>query len=255
MKGYILFRLRRVAVAVALVSAAFLLRLLLDPMLGDRQPYGLFLLAAVVAAWVTDVVEAALVLVLGWLVANWFFETPRHSFAIISIQEWLRSFSYWFIGLAIVLFARSRQAARLRELNASVELRRQEASVASYRGVFDLAPVGLAAVDAASGLFLQVNPRVGQLTGYTEVELLQKRLWEIASPVQGASDWTSLRERLASAPAGQSTEMNGLSKDGSRIRLSLRATLGPAGDKRGARLFCVLEPIVPQPERQLAAAQ
>lgn len=251
MKGYILFRSKQLGVALSLVAIAFALRLLLDPVLHDRLPYTLFLLAGIVAVWLTSVTEAILVLVLGWTVGNWFFDEPRHSLAVKGVLDWLTNLSYWSIGWAVVVFARARRSARLRELNASVELRRREAAAAGSRQVFEVAPVGLAQVEPQSGLLLHVNPRLCQLTGYSEEEMVRKRLGELVSPVEGASDWATVSRQLATS--GAALDMNLSRKDGERLRLSLRAALGQGPEHWEPRLVCVLTEPVTRPEPAPAA--
>lgn len=254
LKGYILFRSQQVVLALGLVAVALAVRFALDPLLHDRLPYALFLVAAILAAWKLGVAEAALITLLGWFVANWFFDAPRHALSLHGPQEWLGSTCYWFIGGAVLLFAKAARSAQLRELSASVELRRREAAAASYRHIFVQAPVGLAELEPASGSFLQVNPRVCELTGYTEEEMLRKRLLELACPVEGPSDWTAVSRRLAGAQAGVEMELKLMHKNGSTVRVALRTAPRNGDENPAAPLVCVLRDLTASPLTELAGS-
>jgi PAS domain S-box-containing protein len=52
-------------------------------------------------------------------------------------------------------------------------------SEASYRRLFETAKDGILLLDADSGQITDVNPFIAELLGYTQVELLGKKLWEI----------------------------------------------------------------------------
>lgn len=70
------------ALAMAVLSAAFALRWSLDPVLGDRCPFYLFLPAVIGSAWFCGAGPAALVTVLGFLLGDLFFGTSRGSFTL-----------------------------------------------------------------------------------------------------------------------------------------------------------------------------
>lgn len=70
--------------ALACVALAFAARLAVDPVLGERQPFPTFTIAVAVTAWIAGLVPALIAIVLGYLVADWFFIVPRGSFSIVN---------------------------------------------------------------------------------------------------------------------------------------------------------------------------
>jgi len=194
MRGYIYYRLRQTWTALALVAIAWLARTLLDPVLGERLPYGFFLIAAIVAAWTVDIQSTALTVVLGWCVANWFFESPRNSLTINGLGHWLTSLTYLVTGLAVVWFAKSEQAADLRELAALAEARRGRISEANYRRLFDQAPVGLAELEIQTGRVLRANARLCQLLGWDIQDISQKQFRDLTSQGEIETICQELRE-------------------------------------------------------------
>lgn len=67
-------------VAVAAPAIALVLRLLLDPLLGDFIPYAPFFVAVIVAAWAGGLRAALLATAFGFLASWFFFVPPRNSF-------------------------------------------------------------------------------------------------------------------------------------------------------------------------------
>ena len=69
---------RDTLIALFLSGAAFVTRQALHPLLGSDYPYLTFLLAVIYSAWRCRWPVSAAVLVLGWLMAHWFFIPPLH---------------------------------------------------------------------------------------------------------------------------------------------------------------------------------
>jgi len=184
MKGYIFYRLRQIAISIGLVGAAWLARTLLDPVLGAGAPYMFFIIAVIVAALILDLTSTTLAVVLGCLVANWFFEEPRHALSINTLGHWLTGLTYLGIGLAVVWFAKSERSAGLRELAAWVQVRRERANEINFRRLFEQAPVGLAELDVGTNRVLRANARFCELLGWALESLPDKRLSDLVPPVE-----------------------------------------------------------------------
>jgi len=70
---------RSAGMALAAIALAFLGRTLLDPLLGDSSPFGLFLLAIVVIGYFCGGPVAALATAISVMLCVFFFISPRHT--------------------------------------------------------------------------------------------------------------------------------------------------------------------------------
>jgi CHASE3 domain sensor protein len=96
----------RYGVALAILGAGFSLRWGLDPVLGDRCPFYMFLPAVLASAWFCGAGTALLVVVIGFLLGSWFFGPPRLSLALTNQSDQLAAVIYLTSGLAMVVLAR-----------------------------------------------------------------------------------------------------------------------------------------------------
>jgi signal transduction histidine kinase/CheY-like chemotaxis protein len=117
----------RYATAVLAVAAALLVRLLLDPLLGDALPSLLFAVAVVVVAWHGGFGPSCLALLLGGLTAAYFFLAPRYDLAASLTGHPVLVAGFLFLGLSIGLFSERLRAARRRaEAHAAEAVRRRQ---------------------------------------------------------------------------------------------------------------------------------
>src|SRR6266702_2308797 len=72
-RSYLTYRLKRLSIPVLAISLALGARLLLDPVLHNRMPYGLFIIAVILTARLADTWETLVALILWFLMAGWFF--------------------------------------------------------------------------------------------------------------------------------------------------------------------------------------
>ncbi len=114
----------RYATAAAFVGLAGLARWLLAPMLSDRQVFATFYVSAVAAAWWGGLGPSLFAVVLGYLVADWFFVPPQHSFSEPNLTN---TGMYFLVGLAIAFFTQMTHSAHDRaEASAEQARDRQE---------------------------------------------------------------------------------------------------------------------------------
>jgi PAS domain S-box-containing protein len=76
----------RYGVAVLAVAMASVVRALVDPVLGDYQPFAFFFVAIAIAASVGGIGPALLAIVLGYLVGDWLFTSPRHELSLLTFE-------------------------------------------------------------------------------------------------------------------------------------------------------------------------
>ena len=102
-----------------------------NPIWRESSAYIFFLVATALVAWTSGSIPALVTLVLGFLLANWFFIQPRFSLQIGSTDAWVNALGYAFIGLTMTWFSklqRDAQARAAREACAA-EFKRQELEV------------------------------------------------------------------------------------------------------------------------------
>jgi signal transduction histidine kinase len=102
------------SLAVISVILAFLLRLVVDPWLGDQSPYLLFVVAVAVTGLYSGVRPALLAAGLGTLVAYFCFVPPRYKWGFAGISDAV-GFGVYVLGAGGVILlthARVREAAR-----------------------------------------------------------------------------------------------------------------------------------------------
>src|SRR5262245_32439509 len=74
----------RYAAAIAALAVATVARQLLDPVLENRAPYGMYLIAVLVVAWRVGLGPALATVFLGTLLGRYLFDTPRWSLTLPS---------------------------------------------------------------------------------------------------------------------------------------------------------------------------
>ncbi|MFN6570859.1 PAS domain S-box protein [Dendronalium sp. ChiSLP03b] len=104
---------------------------------------------------------------------------------------------------------------------AEIALRESEER---FRAMFDQAAVGIAQV-ALDGQFLQINPALCEITGYSHEELIQMNCEEITHPEDLEADSVQAQRVLAKEINGYSLEKRYIRKDGSIVWVNLTASV------------------------------
>ncbi|MEH2237642.1 PAS domain S-box protein [Nostoc sp.] len=99
-----------------------------------------------------------------------------------------------------------------------------------FRAMFNQATVGITLV-ALDGGFLQINPALCEITGYSHEELIQMNFREITHPDDLEVDCENARRVLAKEISGYSLEKRYIRKDGSIVWVNL--TSSPVWDAKG----------------------
>jgi signal transduction histidine kinase len=103
--------------AAAAILIAFCIRLSLDPLFKDRFPNATIVLATVLVAWYGGFYPSILTAVFGFLLCNWFFVSPRHSFQLSPVDtnnHVYGNLAYLFVTGSIIWFGWSMHLARRR---------------------------------------------------------------------------------------------------------------------------------------------
>jgi len=124
------------------------------------------------------------------------------------------------VFLVLAALVRGTQQARTLAETRGEELLATEAQ---FRAFFERAPFGMAIVDSSSGRFLSVNPRLGDILGYSTEELLARDFQSITHPEHLQGDLASVRDLASGAMPVIHKEMRYLHRSGQEIwaRLSM----------------------------------
>ncbi|WP_373530564.1 PAS domain S-box protein [Nostoc sp.] len=105
-----------------------------------------------------------------------------------------------------------------------------------FRAMFNQAAVGITLI-ALDGRFLQINPALCEITGYSYEELIQMNFQEISHPDDLEIDWENARQVLTREISGYSIEKRYIRKDASIVWVNL--TLSAVWDAKGQAKYAV----------------
>jgi signal transduction histidine kinase len=128
----------RYLVGLVLVALATILRVGMDPVLGEHHPFTLYFAAVAITAWYGGFAPAILATILSYFAADWFFISPRLQFnwPHDNLDEFLALLAFLFSCLAIAFTSKlmrealSRARQKQKELQLEVvERQRAEAAL------------------------------------------------------------------------------------------------------------------------------
>jgi signal transduction histidine kinase/ActR/RegA family two-component response regulator len=148
-------------IGVVSVGVALAARFAVDPLVGDRQPFGFFYVALVFATWLGGLGPGLFALVLGFLAGGYFFIAPRFGPFPVESGDVVAAVTYLFVGSVIVAGQHGGMVLMARELPVGSVLRRfwirGLRSPPSVRYTF-----GMAIAVAASLIRTALNPVWGE---------------------------------------------------------------------------------------------
>ena len=129
---------------------------------------------------------------------------------------------------------------------AEAALRKSETE---FRAMFEVASIGMAQADMATGQWLQVNRKLCEITGYSETELLKMRITDVTHPDDRARDEAALQRVVRGEITDCRVEKRYVRKDGAVIWVNVNKSVIRDGNKGGLRITAAIEDIT---ERKLA---
>ncbi len=191
--------IRAYALTAMAVAVSIPLRLLLDPLLGDKMAFVTVFPIVVVAAWWAGVGPALMATALGSAGVAFFVLEPRNSFAIASPEYRVGIIVNAVVCVAcIAIFASLRRARVVAEGQAEQAKQREQqlqneaaercavesslrASEERFRGIFNQAAVGVGQTNL-DRVVIDVNPGLCRMLGYSREELIGQRVADLTHP-------------------------------------------------------------------------
>jgi len=129
------FRLNPYWLAVLSALFGFVLRLTIDPWLGNQMPYITFLVAVALVGLFAEAGPALVSAGLGAVIAYWCFVPPRYELGFQGVSDAAGFFSYLAAALGIVLLTGARKTRTRKRNGACRSNSRQRASCATCKRV------------------------------------------------------------------------------------------------------------------------
>ncbi len=165
-------RLARYAMALALLAAATLLRVALDPFVGDQIPFEVYLAASVVTTWISGAEASVPFVLLAAFLGDYLFVSPRHELGP-SGGDWVRMgmFAALAFGLVVLVarWRRSEEALHRRAEEVQGMLDALQASERVYRAIGESIDFGVWLCDA-DGRNIFASESFLRLVGMTQEE-------------------------------------------------------------------------------------
>ena len=219
-----------IPIAVALVLAATVIRLVLLQPLGMRAAYVTFYPAVILAALLGGLRGGLLATALSALIADYFWIDPIHSLGIRDPADWLGLAIFVLSGILISGITGAMRRAQDRAV-AAAALRDSQSRM---RGIVDTAVDGIITIDE-NGRIESVNPAALKLFGFTAAELLGQNV-SILMPEPQRSGHNGYIERYKTTGQrqiiGSGREVVGQKKDGTTFPLHLGISEVLLGQRR-----------------------
>jgi PAS domain S-box-containing protein len=124
-----------------------------------------------------------------------------------------------------------------------------------YRNIFELAGIGTAQVDPATGCFVRVNPNMCEITGYSEEELLGMTFLEIAHSENRKEDFESFQRFVGGEMPKYKVEKRYVRKDGQAIWVNVNAIAIRNDAGQPLRMLAIIQDTTERKEAEEARAR
>ncbi len=227
------------AIAVLACIAAWALRAMLDPLLGQQMSYSPMLMAVAFAAWYGGLGPALLATLLGGAIAWFAYLSPTNRFGSLSIEDSVQLGLYAAAALCIGGIASALRASRERAQTLAREVLTREAGLERTRGELaaerDRSQVTLQAIaDAviatdAHGNVTFVNDCAALLTGWPSAEAVGRPLSKIMRTLdEHTRRWIDIP--LEAAKSTATTETTLAARNGTERLIEFKTSVIRGGD-------------------------
>ena len=126
--------IRKILWAIGTTLLALWTRLALDPYLGDQLPYSIFFVAIAITVIYAGVWPGLLAVAISALAANWFFISPRFTWALSTSADQIGYLTFFLASFTLIAFAHAFDKARDRATKVMEELRSSQKDLQSLAG-------------------------------------------------------------------------------------------------------------------------
>lgn len=231
LKGATAYFFSLVCIWVALAT-----RLALDPLWGDKVPFVLFVIAAFVVSQFSGTGPTIVVIMAGFLLADWFFVAPRHSFLISGTANWVNSAFFFLINFLVLFLSRRARQALGRERTLRLRLQQHvEALRVSEARSSSLAAIVESSDDAIigkslDGTIVTWNAAAEKLYGYAAAEAIGSSVAMLLPPDR-VDELAPLLERIRRGEKISHFETTRRARNGRLVEVSL--SISPVRDASG----------------------
>lgn len=244
----------RYGLAALATIVGVVLRAAFTPLLGDRLPFIMVLLATLVTAWYGGLGPSILAMALGYTASFYFFVPPPGVMAAASLADLTSLLINLAVGLSIVLLVEAqRRRANASASAAAQHLQRLQREVGQrerfetqlreretyFRALVEGAPLGILAVNT-DGRIQIANSQIKDLFGYDREEVLGQPL-EMLMPEGLRSVHIDHRgsffEQPHTRPMAEDLSLSGLRKDGTEFPLEVALSYVRFNDQTLALAF------------------
>ncbi|HZN02512.1 MAG TPA: ATP-binding protein, partial [Candidatus Polarisedimenticolia bacterium] len=187
-------------ISIAAGGAAILLRFILDPWLGNQQPYSIVYAAVALAVWLGGYRPAGVAALVAFLPATWLFVEPRQVMGHVGPTAALGFFLYLATCGIVIAFGEAMRRASQRAEAAREEAQRHsrllQESENRFRALADSAPVSIW-MDGPTGDCILVNRPYLEYTGLRRDQVEGPGWVDVVHPDDSARYVGAFREALA----------------------------------------------------------
>jgi PAS domain S-box-containing protein len=234
---------RHYAAAVLSVVAAAAVRLLLNPILGEREPFATFLVAIIFTAWYGGLGPSMLAFILGTSAAVFLFTPPQGYLVVQHAADWVGMVVFAIVGLTSLLFCESLRAAqqnahalarealdRQQQLEHEMAQRRRAEEAQSRLAALVESSEDAIVAKGLDGRIESWNAGAERLYGYTAEEAIGQPISMLIPPGK-PNELPEILERIRRGQRNDPYETVRQTKDGRLVDVSV--SISPVFDHDG----------------------
>ena len=214
--------------ALVSILLATLFRMLLNPVLGSNQPYILYVIAVVLAAWYGGLRPALLATALGAVLALYLF-VPENSLPLWSAQIVVGLFLYLTVCVTSALLSEVMHRARRRSEKATLELKGEQDARFALAAIVESSDDAIVG-KTLDGIITSWNAGAQRLYGYTPEETIGQPI-SMLMPEEQRDELAQILDRLKRGERIEHYETTRITKAGQHLNVSL--SVSPVRNNEG----------------------